>query len=306
MTSRTLLSRVRGRAATGLAAAAGRLSPEASAAPVVPGATGAAGGSGKGRRPREARPVPRQETEPGARKASRFFDDYPRFYETSRTSPSSERLNLRYEAIFAEHREVLDGARVLDISSHDGRWSLAALRTGAASVVGVEARPELVDLASENMVHYGVDPASYSFIAGDVFDVLAKRPPEVDVVMCLGFLYHTLRYNELLFRIAELKPRQIILDTEVAGQTGKLIRIQRERAEIQRNAAVDDFTVGGQVLVGKPTIAALRLMMSSYGYEVERFSDWPGLLRDNPEMNNQAVDDYRRTARVTLVCTATS
>lgn len=304
MTSRTLLSRVRGRAAAGLVAAAGRLSPVASAAPVAPGTPG---GSAKGpKKPREARPVPRQETEPGARKASLFFDEYPRFYETSHTSPSSERLNLRYEAIFAENREVLHGARVLDISSHDGRWSLAALRTGAASVVGVEARPELVELAKENMVHYEVDPASYSFIAGDVFDVLAKRPPEVDVVMCLGFLYHTLRYNELLFRIAELKPRQIILDTEVALQTGKLIRIQRERAEIERNAAVDDFTVGGQVLVGKPSIAALRLMMSSYGYEVERFSDWPGLLRDNPEMNNQAVDDYRRTARVTLVCTATS
>ena len=34
-----------------------------------------------------------------------FFDRYPRFYGTSRTAPSSGRLNLRYEAIFAENIE---------------------------------------------------------------------------------------------------------------------------------------------------------------------------------------------------------
>src|SRR4249919_1385884 len=91
------------------------------------------------------RPPPLQaRSAPGSRKASMFFDDYPRFAETSRTAASMDRLNLRYEAIFAENRDILDGARVLDIASHDGRWSLAALATGARSVVGVEARPGLV------------------------------------------------------------------------------------------------------------------------------------------------------------------
>ena len=56
-----------------------------------------------------------------------FFDAYPRFYETSKTSASRGRLNLRYEAIFGENADVFRGARVLDIASHDGRWSLAAL-----------------------------------------------------------------------------------------------------------------------------------------------------------------------------------
>ena len=69
-----------------------------------------------------------------------FFDAFPRFYETSQTGDPRERINLRYEAIFAHNADVFQGARVLDIASHDGRWSLAALRTGAAEVIGIEAR----------------------------------------------------------------------------------------------------------------------------------------------------------------------
>jgi len=42
-----------------------------------------------------------------------------------------------------QNREVFAGARVLDIASHDGRWSLAALESGAAHVIGVAPRAEV-------------------------------------------------------------------------------------------------------------------------------------------------------------------
>src|SRR4051795_7628198 len=73
-----------------------------------------------------------------------FFERFPRFYETSETSSFPWRLNLRHEAIFGEDGDLFAGARVLDVASHDGRWSLAALEAGAASVLGIEARPDLV------------------------------------------------------------------------------------------------------------------------------------------------------------------
>ena len=57
-----------------------------------------------------------------------FFDAYPRFFETSQTSTQPWRLNLRHEAIFGDNAAAFPGARVLDIASHDGRWSLAALQ----------------------------------------------------------------------------------------------------------------------------------------------------------------------------------
>ena len=104
-----------------------------------------------------------------------FFDDYPRFYETSETLPSRARLNLRYEAIIAENLDILDGARVLDIASHDGRWSLAALASGAKSVVGIEGRPELVEHSVANLEYYGYGPDEYRFLTGDVHKVLTPN-----------------------------------------------------------------------------------------------------------------------------------
>ena len=59
-----------------------------------------------------------------------FAEDYPRFMEVSELVPRPERMNERYEALFAGNRDVFDGARVLDLASHDGRYSFAALKPG--------------------------------------------------------------------------------------------------------------------------------------------------------------------------------
>ena len=96
------------------------------------------------------------------------------------------RMNERYEALFASNRDIFDGARVLDLASHDGRYSFAALKTGAARVTGVEVRESLIQKAQETFAFYGQDPATYRFICGDVFEVLEREQLEVDVVLCLG------------------------------------------------------------------------------------------------------------------------
>ena len=129
-----------------------------------------------------------------------FFDDYPAFLETSDTAASASRLGWWHRFIIEDNADLLVGKRVLDLASHDGRWSFAALKAGASHVTGVEFRPEMVASARATFDGYRVDPSTYRFIAGDLFELL--RDPgqgiEVDVVLCLGFLYHTLRYAELL------------------------------------------------------------------------------------------------------------
>ena len=149
----------------------------------------------------------------GKAEASMFFDSFPRFYETTQTRSAQGRLNLRYEAIFAQNADIFEGARVLDIASHDGRWSLAALHAGAAEVIGIEARDDLVESARESLDRLAPPGKKYEFRAGDVFQVLAEETFDVDVVLCLGFLYHTLRYNELMRRIRDLDPRYLVVDT---------------------------------------------------------------------------------------------
>ena len=237
---------------------------------------------------------------PGSRRlATGFFDRFPAFYESSETSSFAWRLNLRHEAIVSEHAGLFEGARVLDIASHDGRWSMAALEAGAAHVVGIEARPELVAAADANLASYGVDASRYEFVAGDVFEVLARERPEVDLVLCLGFLYHTLRHNELFTRIRQTGTRHLLLDTEVHRSDEAVIRLADEHVAREGNAVADEFSYADTVLTGRPTLAALDLIARSQGFAVEGLSDWDGLLRDNPGADQ--VRDYRIGRRATLL-----
>lgn len=231
-----------------------------------------------------------------------FFDRYPRFYDTSETSPYRGRLNLRFEAIFGENRDIFEGAKVLDIASHDGRWSMAALECGAKSVIGIEARPDLVKNAEENLAHYGYGPDRCSFVTGDIFEVFANHDFDVDVVLCLGFLYHTLRYNELLHGIRKANPHHVIIDTvaESMMQGAPKVDLHRDRVTREGSAVADQYSHGDAILVGGPNLKAIRMMMTAHGFKVERRSDWGGLLRDNPRLGG--VGDYAKQRRITVRC----
>jgi protein-L-isoaspartate O-methyltransferase len=232
-----------------------------------------------------------------------FFDKYPRFYETSLTGPDVVRLNLRHHAIFGENLDAFPGARVLDIASHDGRWSFAALRAGAAEVIGIEAREDLVEHARESFRHYGVAGERFHFIAGDVFEVMANERPKVDVVLCLGFLYHTLRYSELLHLIRSTGAHTLFIDTEVTQHQAPVVRLRTENIHRQGNATPDRYSVGERVVVGSPSRTALTMMLGAYGFTVERESDWASILRDN--RTDPTVRVYADGKRITVRCRAT-
>ena len=237
-----------------------------------------------------------------------FFDDHRRFFETSETSAFNNRLNLRYEAIFAENRDLFGDARVLDIASHDGRWSLAALACGAKSVVGIEARPDLVEHAAANLQLYGYNSDQYSFVVGDVCDVLNEQAFDFDVVLCLGYLYHTLRYNALMHGIRKANPKHVIIDTVARPMRARrpAVWLVREPVSREGNAFVDRYTHGDSVIVGQPSLRAIRMLLAGYDFEVERFSDWAGLIRDNPDLAGEGVVDYANRQRLTIRCIDTT
>jgi SAM-dependent methyltransferase len=252
--------------------------------------------------PADAAALSRGESAPGSCSASWFFEQFPRFYLTSSTAATTARLNLRYEAICGENRDIFAGTSILDLGSHDGRWSLAALATGARSVIGVEARPELVQAATENLGAYGYQADRVRFVTGDVHEVLSTRDLNADVVLCLGFLYHTLRYNELLDGIRRTGARYLIIDTFSPQMMRPMpnVNVISEDGDEEGKAATDTYTHGRSVLVGRPNLAAIRTMLGAYGYRVERLADWAGLLRDNPRTAN--CDDYANGRRITVRC----
>jgi hypothetical protein len=247
-----------------------------------------------------------------------FAEDFPRFIEVSELTSTpqpqgrrqlrpgrdaaqqSNRMNERYEALFASNRDVFDGARVLDLASHDGRYSFAALKTGAAHVTGVEVRQSLVDKAEETFAFYGQDPETYRFVCGDVFEVLARERFDVDVVLCLGYLYHTYRHTELMYRLHHLAPQHLILDTMVVPGTRPHLKMHPERdSEDIRSAAQDAYSVG-RVLVAWPTVPALQMLLNAYGFEIESRYDWQSRLAGRPPV--PGLTGYAKGRRVTLRC----
>ena len=136
----------------------------------------------------------------------------------------------------------------------------------------------------------------------DIFDEIKTTPSGFDVVLCLGFLYHTLRYNELMFHLRGMEPGHLIIDTGVIDHEAPVVRLRTEPVSEQRNAIADAYSWRGGVLSGEPSVSALERLLSAYDFEVERMTDWTRLLRRNP--NAKGVQDYANGRRVTVCARA--
>jgi Methyltransferase domain len=216
----------------------------------------------------------------------RFFDAFPRFAETSETGPWLDRLNARYMALIHPNRDILHGARVLDLGSHDGRFSFAALKSGAERVIGIELDHRLVKAANANMEAHGVPRESYGFVLGDIVERIDEVEP-FDVVLCFGLLYHLTDHMLLLSKIAAREPRYVLIDTHVSERKGAVIELQ--------NAFGQSPPPPGSYIEGRPTKAALEAMLSYFGWTFEYF-DWAGSGLADAEH----AGDYRSGRRVSM------
>jgi hypothetical protein len=242
-----------------------------------------------------------------------FFDQFNRFYTTSQTSPFPHRLNGRYQALIERNVDIISGRTVLDIASHDGHWTFAALKAGAAHVTGIEPRRELIDNAHDTFMHYQVDPSRFRFIQGDVFASLHDL--KFDVVLCLGFFYHTVRQAELLDLIERTGARFVIIDTEVTPTVDQIpitptadprlvynnpytLQLLRDQVTDQQMACHDGLTRNGFTLVARPSRAAIHYMANHFGYACELY-DWHTHFQRYPE-NALFMTDYQQGWRETF------
>lgn len=229
-----------------------------------------------------------------------FFDYYPEFYRTSTTSPSPNRLNSRYLALIESNLAYIQKQTILDIASHDGRWSFAAIKNDAKKVFGVEGRSYLVENAIKNMDIYGISSEKYSFIVGDIYNEITKINPNViDTIFCFGFFYHTVNHMQLVGQIKRLNPKCIIFDTSISTISHPpIIELKEEDSEDEASSirsAVDD---NRNVLVGYPNKEAVKLMLRHVGFDSFNFYDW-----HNNVKNWQDLEDYRTHKRISFLAT---
>jgi LPS sulfotransferase NodH/SAM-dependent methyltransferase len=158
-----------------------------------------------------------------------FFDRYDQLIKTMPEGTNSAtgfidaiRLRRRYDAIIAQNRPLFRDARVLDLASSQGFWSLAALDAGAAHVVGVGRLQKLVDAGAKNFADHGFNPESYRFMRSEIFAALETfRPGAFDVILCKGFFEQS-HFPLFFHHLARLRPHHVILDTKIAAGRGPM------------------------------------------------------------------------------------
>ncbi len=228
-----------------------------------------------------------------------FFDDNPEFLETSETAAAQDRLNLRHLGMIEENADILRGRSVVDIASHDGRWSYAALDAGATHVTALEGRGRLIENTKRTFDAKGVRATKYTLIQGDAHQTLFNPEVKGEVVLCLGFLYHTARYVELMAGIRSTGAEYVIVDTRVIQNVaGPLVQMRTESVIGEALAMKDRYTLRKRAMSAVPSEAAVVLMLEWIGYEVDHRTDWPGLLAQHPDA--ASVEQYADGSRVTF------
>jgi hypothetical protein len=136
-------------------------------------------------------------------------------------------------------------------------------------------------------------------VRGDVHRRLLRPGITGDVVMCLGFLYHTARYVELMAGIRSTGAEYVIVDTRVLPHAeGPVVELRSEGTGGQALAIKDQFALDGRVISAVPSEAAVVLMLEAAGYDVDHRTDWPALLARHPEA--RAIGQYTDGRRVTF------
>ncbi|MEM1343438.1 MAG: methyltransferase domain-containing protein [Pseudomonadota bacterium] len=207
------------------------------------------------------------------------------------------RLNARFKAFIEPCRKEFAGARVLDLASHDGRWSLAALRVGAAHVTGIEVRAELV--TRTKALFNKTDAAKVRFLKGDAFDImpaLKKADQTFDIVLCLGLFNIVSDHDRLLRQMAAFSPKLIVLDGGLANIDDCVIHLRSEGGALPPEAMAEQFA-GPEAALGTASRGALELMARTYGYGVS-YVDWETLALESRNCCEDYFNERRDGSRI--------
>ena len=223
---------------------------------------------------------------------SEFLEKYPKFLE-SNVGAHPNRLKTRFDMLIARQESLLLGARVLDLGSHDGRWALAVLEAGASHVTGLEGRPEQVERAQRLFRHYNVESDRFDFRQGDFHTLLPKiEQGSVDVVLCLGVLYHTPHNVLLLQQLRRLQPKHIILDTRVLVADRTVFALEEETWQHAGHGIREQAGNETAVLYCVPSHNAVHLMCQNLGISLTGI-DW----HDGSISNWDGIPQYKAFKR---------
>ena len=202
------------------------------------------------------------------------------------------RLAQRHRLIIEPFADQIQGARMLDLAAHDGRWSYALAHAGAAEVIGVEARQDLID----RFAHFPETDfkARVRLICNDLYAELEARvaaEETFDVVAVYGIFYHIMDHFRLLQLVAKLQPTLIIVDSEFIKADNAIVQVLKEEISNPLNA-VSDVEGITHTVVGVPSKRTMEFMADALRHDLT-WVDHDLILGDN----RAGMKDYYRDGR---------
>ena len=153
---------------------------------------------------------------------SYFPEDSPFLKEDSRGKRWAipyhyECLNGRVDTLLDRNVDVIRDCRVLDLASHMGTLSHAALQLGARHVHGIDTEEAMISKGKDLFSRTEISPDAYRFEVKDAFEFLeACEPDSYDTIFCFGLLYYVMEPFRLLKLMARAARKCILLDTFTA------------------------------------------------------------------------------------------
>jgi hypothetical protein len=214
---------------------------------------------------------------------------------------AAQRMHERHKRIIEANPDSFQGKTVLDLASHNGRWTYAALEAGATFALGIEARQELISRGIPEFVE--IPQEKYQFICGDIFDQQALASAagyrKFDTVLCLGIFYHITDHYRLIRQMRSFNPSSIIFDSSFLTGDTSAVRFRQEDSSDPSNALPEHDDVSG-ALKGLASIGFMRQTAALSGYDMH-IIPWRRDNTDHPESVEDYLDSTREARRLTMI-----
>ena len=129
-----------------------------------------------------------------------------------------ECVNGRIDVLLNNNRRFLQDKSILDVGSHTGIFSWAALQMGAKFVHGIDVEKRTTERCNDLFIKEKVAISKYKFEAENIVAFLeGVEENSFDTVFCFGVMYYMTEPYRLLKLMARAARETILIDTFTAS-----------------------------------------------------------------------------------------
>jgi len=127
-------------------------------------------------------------------------------------------VNGRIEVLLDNNRQCIQNKSIIDIGSHTGIFSWAALQLGAKFIHGIDVEKRTVKRCMDLFLNEKISTSKYKFETNNIIDFLEKvERKSFNTVFCFGVLYYMTEPLRLIKLMARAAKETILIDTFTAS-----------------------------------------------------------------------------------------